>query len=129
MATAIYKQVTGNQTTTSGSYVDIEGLLFKLPAASSDYNSALVTLNVPEPYATGGESNGIQYQIDVDGSSQIVGALTNQESQNGRSPFTMVTLIPLTGSQQHVQAQWLGVRGTTAHLGSSASLTGILVQT
>ena len=129
MATAVFKQVTGDQTTTSGSYVDIEGLFLKLPAASNDFNSALVTLNVPEPYGEAGESNGIQYQIDVDGSSQIVGAFTNQTSQNGRSPFTMVAQIPLTGAQQHVQAQWLGVRGTTAHLGSSASLTGIVVQT
>ena len=129
MSTALYKQVTGDPTNTSGSFVDIEGLSFTLPAATSDANSALVTLNVPSPYADGGSSNGISYQIDSNGASQVTGSWTNQTSQNGRSPFTMVTLIPLNSSSQFVQAQWQSVRGGTAHLGGSATLTALLVNT
>jgi hypothetical protein len=128
MANALFKQVTGDPTTTSGSFTDIEGLSFTLPAAQQDYNSALVTLNVPQPYVDGGSSNGISYQIDVNGASQIVGTWTNESSQNGRSPFTLVTMVPLNGGSQFVEAQWLSVRGGTAHLGGSASLSATLVQ-
>jgi hypothetical protein len=127
--TAFFKQVTVDQETTIDGFTDIEGLCVKLPPASSQLNAALVTLNVSEPYVEGGVSNGIRYQIDVDGHSQVVGAFTNGTSQDGRSPFTMVTLIPLTSSQQHVQAQWLALKGATAHLGSSASLSGVFVST
>jgi hypothetical protein len=128
MSTALYKQVNGDPTTDSGSFVDIEGLSFTLPEATSDTNSALVTLNVPSPYADGGTSNGISYQIDANGSSQVTGTWTNQTSQNGRSPFTMVIMIPLSKiGSQFVQAQWLAVRGGTAHLGGSATLTALLV--
>jgi hypothetical protein len=128
MGTALYRQLDGDPTTTSGSFVDIEELNFTLPAGTSDSNAALVTLNVHQPYADGGTSNGISYQIDVNGSSKAVGTWTNQNSQDGRSPFTMVTMIPLNGGSQFVQAQWLAVRGGTAHLGGSANLSAVLVQ-
>lgn len=128
MSTALFRQVTGDPTTNSGSYTDIEDLNLILPA-QTDSNAALVTLNVPQPFADGGESNGIAYQIDVDGRSQITGTWTNQSSQNGRSPFTLVTMVPLkSGSTQFLQAQWSAVRGATVHLGGSASLSAILVQ-
>lgn len=128
MSTGLFKQINGDPTTTSGSYTDIENLNLILPA-QADSNAALVTLNIPQPYADGGDSNGIAYQIDVDGSSQITGAWTNQSSQNGRSPFTLVTMVPLkSGATQFVQAQWSAVRGATAHLGGSASLSAVLVQ-
>lgn len=127
MSNALYKQVT-DQTTTSGNFVDIEGLSFYLPQAQTGANAALVTLNVPQPYVNDGTSNGIIYQIDVSGVSQATGSWTNQNSQNGRSPFTLVTLIPLNGGPQYVQAQWGAVRGATAYLGGSASLSAILVQ-
>ena len=128
MANALFIQVTGDPTTTSGSFTDIEGLNFTLPGSGPDSNAALITLNVPQPYAEGGEANGISYQIDVNGRSQIVGTSTSQNSQNGRSPFTMVTMVPLNGGSQFIQAQWLAVRGATAHLGGSASLSATLVQ-
>lgn len=128
MTTALFKQVTGDPTTNSGSFTEIEDLNLVLPA-QTDSNAALVTLNVPQPYAVGGESNGISYQLDVDGHSQITGTWTNQNSQDGRSPFTLVTLVPLkSGSSQFLEAQWLAVRGGTAHLGGSASLSAVLVQ-
>jgi hypothetical protein len=127
MSTALYKQVAGDPTTTSGSYVNIEGLNFTLPHATPGFNAALVTVNIPQPYADGGTSNGIQYQIDVNGASKANGMWTNQTSQNGRSPFTMVALVPLTSATQFVQAQWLAVRNGTAHLGGSASMSALLV--
>lgn len=127
MSKALYKQVNGDPTTKSGSYVDIEGLNFSLPPAAAGFNSALVTLNVPQPFAEGGTSNGIEYQIDVNGASKVKGAWTNGTSQNGRSPFTMVALIPLTAIAQSVKAQWLAVRNGTAHLGGSASMSAVYV--
>lgn len=127
MSKALYKQVDGDPTTKSGSYVDIEGLNFTLPAKADGFNSALVTLNVPQPYAEGGNANGIEYQIDVNGASKVKGAWTNGTSQNGRSPFTMVVMVPLTAIAQIVKAQWLAVREGTAHLGGSASLSAVCV--
>jgi hypothetical protein len=37
-------------------------------------------------------------------------------------------MVPLNGGTQFVEAQWLAVRGGTAHLGGSASLSAVLVQ-
>jgi hypothetical protein len=127
MSKALYKQVDGDPTTKSGSFVDIAGLDFTLPQAAAGFNSALVTLNVPQPYAEGGSANGIEYQIDVNGASKVKGAWTNGTSQNGRSPFTMVAMVPLTQAPQVVKAQWLAVREGTAHLGGSASMSAVCV--
>jgi hypothetical protein len=128
MASLLWKQISRDPITNGGSFVDIEGLNLQLPPSTTAANAALITLNLSQPYADGGSSNGIAYQIDVNGSSVIIGSWANGTSQNGRSPFTMITLVKLTANQQFVQAQWAGVRGTTAHLGSSASLSALLVQ-
>lgn len=128
MPNAFFTQASTDQTTNSGTFGDIEGLSFTLPAAQPEYNAALVTLNVSQPYVDGGDSNGISYQIDANGVSQATGAWSNQTSQNGRSPFTLVAKVPLTSGSQFLQAQWLSVRGGTAHLGGSASLSAVLVQ-
>jgi hypothetical protein len=128
MTKIIYQQVNGDPTTTSSALVDIEGLNLKLPPKTSDTNNSLLIMNIPLPYGEGGDSNGIDYQIDVDGKSVAFGSFTHQVSSNGRSPMTLIASVPLTNSQQHVQGQWAGVRGTTAHLGGSASLTAILCE-
>jgi hypothetical protein len=127
MTNIIYKQVNGDQTTSGSNYSDIEGLSIRLPAKTS-YKNSLITMNIPRPWGEGGDNNGINYQIDVDGKSVVEGSFTHVGSPNGRSPMTLIVSLPLTGNQQFVQGQWLGVRNTKAHLGDSASLSAILYE-
>lgn len=128
MINALWKQILSDTTTNSANYVNIPDLNFLLPPSSTNFNAALVTLNLPRPYATEGKSNGIGYQINVNGKGVLEGAWTNLNSQDGRSPFTMAMLVHLRHDQQLVEIQWLAVRGATAHLGGSASLSAILVR-
>lgn len=130
MATAVFTQINGPQQTDSVQYVDITGLFVTLPASDWQFSSAFVTLNLPAPYVLPDGSNpenGIGYQLVVQGTPILTGGWTNQVPQEGRSPFTMVANIPLTGEPQNVQAQW-SCFGGVANLGNTASLSGVLVQ-
>lgn len=129
MSTALFTWTDNvNQSTTSGEFVNITGLTFSLPQATNDSNTAIVTLNVTQPYVEGGTDNGIRYRIIANDRELVTGTITNQPSQNGRSPITLVTMVSLTQSSQPVQAQWAAVRGATARLGGQASLSAILAQ-
>lgn len=130
MSTALFAWASNSyQSTTSAEFVDIEGLSFPLPLAGADFNAAIVTLNVTQPYAENGTDNGIRYGITGgDGNKVLVaGEFSNQPSQSGRSPITLVTMIPLTHFPQSARAQWAAVRGATARLDGQASLSAVLV--
>ena len=49
---ALYARTNGTQTTNSGSFVPIPDLTLNLPEGVNSF--ALVILNLPNPYATGG---------------------------------------------------------------------------
>jgi hypothetical protein len=124
----MFKNINSEQTTQGGTFSNIEELFLMLPARTASHNAALVTLNVPQPYVQGGVSNGISYQLAVEDTPLVFGAWSNQQSQDGRSPFTMQTVVPLTGQEQFLQALWAAGGGSRAHLGGNASLAAIFVE-
>lgn len=126
----IYAEITGKPaiSVTSDAFVDIPGLKLDLPA-KGNIEHALVTLNVPMPYAKGADFPGATFAITVDDIVVAAGGFT-YESQKpasfGRVPFTLVKHVQLNvGRPAHVRAQWTSVRGSTMCIDSYASLTAV----
>jgi hypothetical protein len=125
----VYAQTTGTQTTNSASWVPMPGLTVKLPEGVGE--QAWLTLNVPNPYATGNNYPGGNFGLQVNGTLQSPFASFTYNEQNppstGRIPTTLCAVVPLsqTGGVT-VVAVWSGVRGSTVHIDSPATLTGIV---
>jgi hypothetical protein len=124
---AIYAQTNGNLSTNSGSFTPIPGLSLTLPEGVDV--TALVTLNVPNPYSQGNNYPGGTFGIAVNGTvSPVQAVFTYNEQQpqsTGRVPTTLVVGVPLVVSKQTVEAVWQGVRGSTVVLDSPASLSAV----
>jgi hypothetical protein len=125
----VYAQTTGTQSTNSGSWVPMPGLAVKLPEGVGE--QALLILNVPNPYASGNNYPGGNFGLQVNGMLQSPFASFTYNEQNppstGRIPTTLCAVVPLsqTGAVT-VVAVWSGVRGSTVHIDSPATLTGII---
>ncbi len=125
----VYAQTTGTQTTNSGSWVPMPGLTVKLPEGVGE--QALLILNVPNPYASGNNYPGGNFGLQVNGTLQSPFACFTYNEQvppsTGRIPTTLCAVVPLSGSGGvTVVAVWSGVRGSTVHIDSPATLTGII---
>jgi mannose-binding lectin len=124
----MYAQTT-NQNTNSGSWTPIPGLAIKLPRGAGE--QALLILNVPNPYATGKDFPGGNFGFRVNGSVIApFASFTYNEQQpvsTGRIPTTLVAAVPLSQTADGVvEAVWSGIRGSTVHIDSPASLTGLI---
>jgi hypothetical protein len=124
----LYAQTSGSLSTNASQFTPIPGLTFALPGGDSI--TALVTLNLPNPYAQGNNYPGAVLGIAVDGQvSAVVASFTygiqNPPSTN-RMPTTLVIGVPLTPKPQTVQAMWYGVRGSTVQLDTPATLSATL---
>jgi mannose-binding lectin len=124
----LYVQTSGNQSTNSGSFVPIPGLTLKLPEGVD--TSALVILNLPNPYATGNDFPGGTLGISVNGTvSPVIAVFTYNEAQpvsTGRIPTTLVVSVPLGLKPQTVMGMWSGVRNSTVVIDTPASLSVIV---
>jgi hypothetical protein len=126
---ALYAQTTGNQQTNSGTFVPIPDLSITLPEGVGTL--AVVTLNVPNPYAVGKNFPGGTFGISVNGTvSPVQATFTYNEAvpqATGRIPTTLVVGVPLVPQKggQTVQAVWFGVRGSTVHIDSPATLSAL----
>lgn len=125
----ISAQSTGTQSTNSGSWTPIPGLAVKLPRGVSD--SALVILNIPNPYATGNDYPGGNFGIEAGGAVQSAFASFTYNEQlppsTGRIPTTLTVTVPLNQQTEVlIQALWSGVRGSTVHIDSPATLTAVI---
>ncbi len=126
---ALYAQSSGTQSTNSGTFVPIPGLSITLPEGVG--SSALLILNVPNPYAEGSNYPGGTFGVSVNGAISPVQAVFTYSEQkpasSGRVPTTLVVNVPLlqTG-QQTVLGMWSGVRGSTVIIDSPATLSAIL---
>ncbi|MBC6430349.1 hypothetical protein FM036_05685 [Nostoc sp. HG1] len=131
LAETQYVQTGAQQTTGSDSYTDITGLTLILPRANlvSGQTNAIVTLNLPIPYATGSNFPGITYRILANGVEVGAGGFTyiSQQPQSyGRVPSTLVANVQLSTTQVTVvTAQWVGVRGSIGIIDSSANLSAV----
>jgi hypothetical protein len=125
---ALYAQTSANQSTNSGSFVPIPGLSLTLPEGVN--TSALVILNVPNPYAKGNDFPGGTFGISVNGTiSPVTATFTYNEqvpASTGRIPTTLVVSVPLGLKPQTIMGMWFGVRGSTVNIDSPASLSAII---
>jgi hypothetical protein len=121
----IYVQTSGSLQTNAANFTPIPGLSLTLP--EGDDMSALVILNVPNPYAQGTNFPGGTFGVAVNGTvSPVTATFTYNEQQpasTGRIPTTLVVNVPLVIGEQTVEAMWFGVRGSTVILDSPASLS------
>jgi mannose-binding lectin len=121
-------QSSGNQSTSSGSWTPIPGLALKLPEGVG--TTWLVILNVPNPYATGNNYPGGNFGIQVNGQVQSQFAAFTYNEQipqgTGRVPTTLCVPVQLSGQgTSAVVAVWSGIRNSTVHIDSPASLTAV----
>jgi mannose-binding lectin len=128
---ALYAQTSGPLSTNSGSFVPIPGLSIPLPIGVDTL--AMVVLNVPNPYATGNDFPGGTFGIAVNGQVSSVQATFTYNTYNeqnpqstGRVPTTLVVGVPLANQPQAITAVWFGVRGSTVHLDSPATLSSTI---
>jgi mannose-binding lectin len=125
----LYAQITTAPTMNSPQFVDIPGLSFTLPAANPAQTAALITLNVPNPYASGNDFPGLRFAINAAGAIVADGGFSYElqaPPSFGRTPITIVVRVPLSGFPQTVKAQWVSVRNSTGHIDSFASLSAIV---
>jgi len=125
----ISAQTSGTLSTNSGSWTPIPGLAIKLPRGVND--NVLLILNVPNPYASGNNFPGGNFAIQVDG--KVLGPYAsftyNEQAppSTGRIPTTLTTPVALNqDADLKVEAVWSGVRGSTVHIDSPATLTAIV---
>jgi hypothetical protein len=122
---AIYVQSSGTHQTNSGSFVPIPGLSITIPEGVGV--TALVTLNVPNPYARGNDYPGGTFGLSVNGTvSPVVAVFTYNEQvppSTGRIPTTLVLGVPLANQKQTILGMWSGVRGSTVIVDTPATLS------
>ena len=92
----VYAESSGQQSTNSGSWTAIPGLAITLPRG----DSALLILNIPNPYAQGHNLPGGNFGLQVNG--EVLSAFAcftyNEESppSTGRVPTTLSVVTPLS---------------------------------
>ena len=126
---ALYAQSSGTQQTNSSTFVPIPGLSITIPEGVG--SSAVLILNVPNPYAQGNNFPGGVFGVSVNGTiSPVQAVFTYNESQpqsTGRVPTTLVVSVPLSQKgAQVVLGVWSGVRGSNVIIDTPATLTAII---
>ncbi|PDT75984.1 hypothetical protein [Bradyrhizobium sp. C9] len=123
---ALYAQTAGTLSNNSGTFTPMQGLSLTIPEGVG--TTAIITLNVPNPYATGNDIPGGMFGVTVNGKvSPVVASFTYNDTPSsfGRVPTTLVVGIPLGNTAQTIQAVWAGVRGSTVIIDSPASLSAV----
>jgi len=119
--------------------VPITGLSFNVPAASANFNTAVITLSMPNLFL----SNQTSQDTPMAATLQIVtpfastgpvaaigyiGCDSARITTSGPKPITMVTKIPLGSTSQIVEAEWFSNGTSSVTTQYFASLSAILVK-
>lgn len=131
MSAILYAETAGTISTNSGNWTNIPGLQFTLPAVSAGQTQALVTVNLPNPYATGSDNPGGYVGVSVNGSVLVsVGCFTTETKSpgnTGRIPTTLIVRVRLlNGNTQLITAVWQSVRGSNVVIDTPASLSAVI---
>ncbi len=134
-----YAQTTVPQSASSPAPVPIGGLLLNLRAATKDFNTAVVTLNLPnltlgEP-VTKGALLGATFQIVAPFSpsgpvvaAAVIGGCATCTSIPGAQGMTIVAKVPLNTSSQLVEGEWGSNGNCTVSTQTFASISALLVK-
>jgi hypothetical protein len=119
--------------------IPITGLSFIVPAASADFNTAVVTLSMPNLFLSDQTSKDIPMAAEL----QIVAPLASSGplaalgyigcdsagvTTSGPKPITLVTRIALGATSQPVEAEWNSNGTSSVTTQYFASLSAILVK-
>jgi hypothetical protein len=116
----------------------IPGLSLTLPAAGKYFNTAVVTLNMPNLFLSEPTSQTIPMAATISitapsapGGILVVnggiGCDSTDVLRSGLKPITIVAKVPLSATSQQVEAEWADV-GSTVTTQTYASLSAILVK-
>ena len=134
-ALLLYAETPGQLFTTSGNWTPITGLTLTLPPLTpgAPPSAALITLNLPDPYATGTNYPGGYFGISVNGAVLTTIACFTTDTQvpqagnTGRRPTTLVVRVNLLpSSSQTIQAVWANVRGSTVIMDTTSTLSAVI---
>lgn len=131
MSQILYAETAGQLQTVASTWTSIAGLEFTLPSASLGQTSALITLNLPNPYAKGSDNPGAYIGISVNGAVLVpVGCFTSEEKapqSSGRSPVTLVIMVKLLqNNTQQIKGVWQSVRNSTVIIDTPSTLSAIV---
>ena len=125
---SLYAQSSGSHSTNQAGWTAIPGLTLTIPEGVG--TTAIIILNVPNPYAQGDNNPGGQFGILVNKTVQPVTAAFTYNEQKptsfGRVPTTLVVGVPLTNAKQAVTAVWASIRNSNVVIDSPATLTALL---
>lgn len=126
----LFASTAGTLNTSSGGWTPIPGLSFTLPPLSPSKKVALITLNVPNPYARGNDYPGGNFGISVNGAVLVPTAVFTYSLQNppnpGRCPTTLVVQVRLTANSQQIAAVWQSVRSSNVVMDTPSSLSAVI---
>jgi hypothetical protein len=116
----------------------IPGLAFTVPAASKDFNTAVITLSMPNLFLSDQTSKTIPmaatFQIVAPFASSgpvpgigNIGCDSAAVTLSGPKPLTIVAKIPLGTTPQPVEAEWFSNGTSTVTTQYFASISAILV--
>jgi hypothetical protein len=124
----ISAQSSGKHSTNSSGWTSMPGLSIKIPGGANE--TVLLILNVPNPFATGNNTPGGNFGIEVNGTVQPATATFTyndaQPTSTGRIPTTLC--VPILVNSQNpsvVTAVWSNVRGSTVWIDSPATLSAV----
>ncbi len=129
-------ETTGQLQTTGSGFVPITGLEFTLPCAvpatPSQVIAAVVTLDVPNPYATGTDTPGGCFAVFVNDQMINVPACFTYDAtipeHFGRKPTTLVVKInlPTSGPPLTIKGEWQALRGSVVNMDTTSTLSAVI---
>jgi len=135
----LYVDTTAAMSNNSIPPIPVGGLTLTLPAAAAAYNTAVVTLNMPNLYLNQptGKSTPMSATISIiapfspQGIVQAIGGIgcdTAGINSSARKPMTIVLKVPLGAAGQAVMAEWATNGFSTVNTDTFASMSAILVK-
>ena len=124
----ISAQSSGAHSTNSSAWTAMPSLSIKIPGGVGE--TVLLILNVPNPYATGNNTPGGNFGIQVNGTLQPATATFTYNdaapTSTGRIPTTLcVPYLVNSKDPLVITAVWSNVRGSTVHIDSPATLSAV----
>jgi mannose-binding lectin len=131
MSSILFAETAGTMSTAAGMWTPIPSLQFELPPSTDGQTRALITLCLPNPYASGDDFPGGLVGISVNGAVLVpIGGFTAESKRPesfGRKPVTLVVRVRLLAADpQAVSAVWQAVRSSTVVIDTPASLSAVL---